>query len=117
MFTNGMQGILAIITYPIIFVFVITVEYLVFVRNDEILIVLIENNSFHNKICIEPIETIEGHYSSGFKVTFVSSNARKSVVVDLNVEVLVNLLLKMGLPSDLLIVLLVYTMILIILTM
>jgi hypothetical protein len=102
-----MQGIPVIITYPIKFVSVIIVEYPVFVRNDEIFVVLIENSSFHNKVCIEPIETIKGHHSSGFKVTFVSSNARKFVVVDFNAKVLVNLLPKMGLPSDLLIVLLV----------
>ncbi len=84
-----------IITYPIKFVSVIIVEYPVFVRNDEIFVVLIENSSFHNKVCIEPIETIKGHHS------------RKFVVVDFNAKVLVNLLPKMGLPSDLLIVLLV----------
>ncbi len=55
------------ITYPTKFVPMITVEYPIFVRNDEILAMLIENNSFHNKVCIEPIETIKGHHSSGFK--------------------------------------------------
>jgi hypothetical protein len=39
-------------------------KYLVTIRNDEILIVPIKNDSFHNIICTKPIETIEGHQSN-----------------------------------------------------
>lgn len=89
-----MQGVLVTIAYPTKFVPTIMVKYLVFVRNDEIPSILIENSYLHNKVCIELIETIKGHHSSSFKKIFVSSNAQKSVVVDPNVEVLVNLLPK-----------------------
>jgi hypothetical protein len=70
-----MQGIPMMIAYPTKFVPAIMVEYPIFVKNDEIPIMLIENSSLHNKVCIELIETIEGHDFSGFKVIFVSSNA------------------------------------------
>ncbi len=66
----------------------IMVEYPIFIRNDEIPTMLIENSSLHNKVCIE------GHHFSGFKVIFVNSSAQKYVVADLDAEVLMNLLPK-----------------------
>ncbi len=56
-----MQGVPMTIAYPTKFVPTIMVEYPIFVRNDEIPTMLIENSSLHNKVCIELIETIRGH--------------------------------------------------------
>jgi hypothetical protein len=81
-------------SYPTKFVPTITVKYPIFVKNDEIPIMLIENSSLQNKICVELIETMEGHHSSGFKLIFVSFSAQKSIMVDLNAKVLVNLVSK-----------------------
>jgi len=70
------------------------VEYLVFVQNDEILAKLIENSSFYNRVCIKLIETLEGNHSSGFKAILVGFGARKIVIVDHDVELLMNLFSK-----------------------
>jgi hypothetical protein len=63
------------IVYPTRSMLITTTKYPVSVRNDEIFTVLVKNDYFHNKICIKPIETIEGHQSSGFKVIPVSFGA------------------------------------------
>lgn len=88
-----MQGVPMTITYPTKYVPTTTIEHPVFVRNDEIPTMLMENSFFHNKVCIKPSETIR-HHSSGFKLIFVSSSARKYVVVDLDAKMLMNFLLK-----------------------
>ncbi len=88
-----MQRVPMTIGYPIKYVPTTTIKHPVFVRNDEIPTMLIENSFFHNKVCIKPSETIR-HHSSGFKLIFVSSSARKYVMVDLDAEMLVNFLLK-----------------------
>jgi hypothetical protein len=71
-----------------------TAKYLISIRNDEIPIILIENGYFHNKVLTKFIETLEGHHFNGFKVIHVSSSVRKSIVVNLDVEMPVNLLPK-----------------------
>jgi hypothetical protein len=39
--------------------FITLVGYLIFVRNDGILIILIDNSSFYNKICTEHVKALE----------------------------------------------------------
>jgi hypothetical protein len=70
------------------------VEYLIFVRNDQILVVLVDNGFSYNKIRTELIETLEGNHSSGFKAIVVNYSVKKSIVVYLDAKVLVNLLSK-----------------------
>jgi hypothetical protein len=70
----------------------ITTRYPISVRNDEILVELVEHGSFYNRVRIEPIETLESNHSSGFKIILINFGARKSIVVNLVVELLVNLL-------------------------
>ncbi len=91
---DGVWGVFVMTTYPTRFVFATTAKYPIYVRNDEICAILVDNGFFHNRICTKPIETIKGHHSSGFKVIHVSFDAWKSIVVDSDVEVLMNLLPK-----------------------
>jgi hypothetical protein len=67
-------------------------RYLVFVKNDEIPAISIENGSLYNKVCIKPIETLKGNHFNDLKAILVSSGVIKFVVVDLNVEVPMNLI-------------------------
>jgi hypothetical protein len=82
------------IAYPPIFMPMIMIGYPIFVRNDEILLELIQHGSFYNKVYIKPIEILEGNHSSGFKIILINFGAKKSVVINLVLEVLVNLLSK-----------------------
>lgn len=61
--------------YPIKSMPATMVKYPIYVRNDEIPIVLVKNDYFQNRICTKPIEIIEGRHSSGFKVIPISSSA------------------------------------------
>ncbi len=70
------------------------IGHFVFVNNDEIHVVLVENGSWYNKICIKPIEILKGNHFNGFKTVFVNSGAKKFIVVDLNAKVLMNLILR-----------------------
>jgi hypothetical protein len=87
------------VAYPTKSVLVTIVGYLIFLKNDEILAVLAENGSLYNKVCIKPIENLKGNHYNGFKIILVSSSARKYVVVDPNVKVLVNLISRMPFHS------------------
>ncbi len=69
-------------------------KYLVFVRNDKILAIPVENSSFYNKVRTKLIEALEGSHSIGFKTILVGFYARKIVIVDHDVELLMNLLSK-----------------------
>jgi hypothetical protein len=69
-------------------------KYLVFVRNDKILAIPVENNSFYYKVHTKLVEALEGSHSIGFKTILVGFDARKFVIVDHDVELLVNLLSK-----------------------
>ncbi len=93
-FTNEVQGIPMMPTYPTRSMLAATTRYQISIRNDEIPIILVENGYFHNRVHTKPIETLEGHHSNGFKEILVSSNAQKSIMVDLDADVLVNLLPK-----------------------
>ncbi len=46
-------------TYPTRFVPTTTAKCPISVRNDEIRAILVDNGSFHNRICTKPIETIK----------------------------------------------------------
>jgi hypothetical protein len=92
--TNGVQGIPMMTTYPTKYVHATMAQYLISIRNDEIPIILIEKGYFHNTVHTNLIETLEGHHFNGFKVIHVSSNAQKSIMVNPNVEMQVNLLPK-----------------------
>jgi hypothetical protein len=50
MVTNGVQGVLVTITHPTGSMLVISTRYLVFVNNDGIPTILIDNNYFYNGI-------------------------------------------------------------------
>jgi hypothetical protein len=77
---------------PTRYVFVTIARYLVFVKNDEIPALSIENGFLYNKVCIEPIEILKGNHYNGFKAILVSSDVRNFVVLDLKVEVPMNLI-------------------------
>jgi hypothetical protein len=83
---NGMQRVPMMTTYPTIYVPTTITRYPIFVRNYEILAILVGNGSFHNKICTKPLETIEGHHFNGFKPIPISYGVQKSIVVNLDVE-------------------------------
>jgi hypothetical protein len=55
---NGVQRILVMITHLTKSVLMNSIRYLICVRNGEILVVIIENGSFYNMICIKPIEVL-----------------------------------------------------------
>jgi hypothetical protein len=57
-------------------------------------LILNENGYFHNKVHTKLIEILEGCHFNGFKVILVSSSAWKSIVVNPDVEMSVNLLPK-----------------------
>jgi hypothetical protein len=82
------------VAYPTRSMHAITVGYPVSIRNDEILVILVDNGSIYNRVCIEPIETLERNHYSDLKAILVSYGARKPIVVNLDVKVLVNLLSK-----------------------
>jgi len=81
-------------TYPTRFVPVTMAGNLVSTRNDGILIILVENSSFYNTVRTKLVEILEGNHYSGFKVIPVGFGARKFVVVNHDVELLVNLFSK-----------------------
>jgi hypothetical protein len=72
----------------------ILVEFLIFVRNNGILAILVENGFFYNKVHTKPIEALKGNHYNGFKVIPISAGARKSIIVNLDAEILVNLLIR-----------------------
>jgi hypothetical protein len=72
--TNEVQGIIVMLAYTTKSMPAIIIRYLVSIKDDEILTVLVDNGSFHNKVCIEPVETLEKNHYSGFKAIFVSSS-------------------------------------------
>jgi hypothetical protein len=78
------QGIPMMTTYPTKYMLATTTGYQISIRNDEIPKILVENGYFHNRVHTKPIETLEGHHSNGFKEILISSNAQKSIVIDLN---------------------------------
>jgi hypothetical protein len=87
------------VAYLTKFVLVTIAKYLIFVKNDEIPAILVENGSLYNRIYIKPIETLKGNHYNGFKIVLVSSSAKKSIVVDPNAKVLMNLISKMPFHS------------------
>jgi hypothetical protein len=70
----------------------ITTIYLVFVKNDEIFGIQVENGYLYNRVHIKHVETLEGNHSRGFKIVLVNFGARKFIVVNPDVKVLVNLI-------------------------
>ncbi len=63
-----------------------------FVKNDEIFGILVENGSLYNRVHIELIKNLERNHFNVFKAIPISFGARKLVVVNLDVKVLVNLI-------------------------
>ncbi len=61
--------------------------YLVFIRNDETLTILFENDYFYNKVHREPIEIFQRNHFNHFKAIHVNYGAKKYLVVDHDVEV------------------------------
>ncbi len=70
----------------------IKIEYLIFIRNDEIPTIPDDNGYLYNKSRTKPVEILEGNYFSGFKVTPISFGGKKIVVIIPDAEVLVNLI-------------------------
>jgi hypothetical protein len=91
---DGVQGVLVMDAHSTKPMFVIPIEYPIFVRNDGILAILVENNSFYNRVRTKPIQDLEGNQYNGFKAIPTNHGAKKLVVVGFNVEILVNLLSK-----------------------
>ncbi len=73
-------------------VFMIKIQYLVFIRNDEIPTILDDNGYLYNKNHTQPIESLEGNYFSGFKVAPISFDCKKFGAIIPNAEVLVSLI-------------------------
>jgi hypothetical protein len=67
-------------------------EYLIFVRNDGIPAILIDNNYFYNIICIKHVEALKGNHYDNFKVIHVSYVAITPIIVDPDVKIPMNLL-------------------------
>jgi hypothetical protein len=80
------------VTYPNRFVPMITTRYPIYVKNDEIFGIPIANGSLYNRICTGSIETLEGNHYGGLKAIPISFGARKFIVMNLNVKILVNLI-------------------------
>ncbi len=87
-----MPVVLMMVVHPTTYMLVTLTRYPIFVRNDGILIKLVESNSFYNKINTKPIEALEANHYNGFKVLPLSFGAIKPIVVDPNVEIPMNLL-------------------------
>ncbi len=87
------------VAYPMRYVLMTMAGYPIFIRNDEIPIVLLENGFFYNRVRREPIEILEGNHYSGFKTIPISSGARIYVVVDPNVKVPMKLIYKNNFPQ------------------
>jgi hypothetical protein len=77
-------------THPSKFVPMTLTKYPISVRNGEIPTIFIENGFFYNRVRTKSIEVLEGNHSNGFKKIHVSYGARKIVVVDLDVVILIN---------------------------
>jgi hypothetical protein len=91
-FTDGVQKVIVMATYPTRIVPMITIEYLASIRNDEIPTWPIDNESFYNKIHTKHVETLERNHYIDFKTIHVNFGAKKNVIIDLDVEVQVNLI-------------------------
>ncbi len=75
------------------------VEYLIFVKNDGIHAILIDNSYFYNIICIECVEALEGNHYDGFKAIPISYVAITPIVVDPDAKIPMNLLLITPFPN------------------
>jgi hypothetical protein len=82
------------VAYPTRSMHAILIGYPVSIKDDEILVILVDNGSIYNRVCIELVETLERNHYSDLKAILVSYGARKPIVVNLDVKVLVNLLSK-----------------------
>jgi hypothetical protein len=78
--------------HPIRSMLITSTEYPISVRNDGIHVVLIENNSFYNKVIIEHVKALEGNHYNSLKVIHVSFGVREHVEVNPNAKILVNVL-------------------------
>jgi hypothetical protein len=92
MIIDGMQVVLMMVAHPTTSMLVTLIGYPISVRNDGILTIQVENNSFYNKINTKPIEALEANHYNGFKVLPLSFGAIKPIVVNPNVEMPMNLL-------------------------
>lgn len=81
-------------THPTESMHMTLVEYLIFVKNDGILVVLVENGFFYNKVHTMHVEALKGNHYNGFKVIPVNASVRKSIIVYLDAEIPVNLLIR-----------------------
>jgi hypothetical protein len=70
------------------------VEYLIFVKNDGILVVLVENGFFYNRVHTKHVEALKGNQYKGFKIIPVNASARKSRIIYLDAKIPVNLLIR-----------------------
>lgn len=71
-FTNGVQKVLVMATYPAKIVPMITIEYQISIRNDEIPMWPIDNGSLYNKIYTKHVETLEGNHYIDLKILHVN---------------------------------------------
>ncbi len=69
-----MQGIFMMVAHSTRSVPIISIEYLISIRNEGIPTWLVENKSFYNKVHIKLVENLEGNQYNDFKAIFVSSH-------------------------------------------
>jgi hypothetical protein len=70
------------------------VGYLVFVRNERILIGLVDNSSYYNKVHTKHVEVLEGNQYNDFSIILANSGAKKLVAINFDAKIPMNLLSK-----------------------
>jgi hypothetical protein len=86
------QGIPMMATHSTRYVPITLVKYPISMRNEGILAELVKNSSFYNKVRTKFIEVLEGNQYNDFKTILVSSNTKKPIIVDFDVEITLSLL-------------------------
>jgi len=81
MVIDGVRRIYVTTTHLIRFMPITSIKYLIFVKNNGIPALLVENNSFYNKGCIKLVEVLKGNQYNGFKTIPINFGAIKPIVL------------------------------------
>jgi len=92
MIIDGVQGVPMMATHSTRYVPITLVKYPISIKYEGILAKLVKNSSLYNKVCTKFINVLEGNQYNNFKTIPTSSNTKKPIVVDYDVEITLSLL-------------------------
>jgi hypothetical protein len=96
---DRMQKVFVMVAYVTKFVPIINIGYPKFVKINGISTIPSENGPLYNMVHTKFVATLEGNNFSGLKTIPISSSARKYVVAELDVEILMHLTTLIPFPN------------------